>query len=410
MVTYDVVVDNPSTESATMTNSADVALAAEGGNNPSPVSATTLTVATSAPVESSREINLSKTLKFITQLNITDFILVYEFIVDSGNSDTSITNIQITDDLTELEADGAIITSSGVEITDAFSSGGLANSNFDGDGETKLLAGVPSSGASLDASGGVDTSASLEVTVAMTKPINTSIPSNTALATGDNGVSDVSDSDGVEADGNKDSDTTNDPATALTLDPDGDYFVNGAESTTADRDNDGIVDSQDFDPQGYFYCQENGAILSGGQVQVSGPASVTMIENGAPGYYQWFVTTPGTYTMTYTSPIGATPSTSRNPSGVLDPTGNPNPYSIGSSEYGATGVIADFTAGANPYYLVFEIEAGDPWIINNNIPFINCSTLPVTGTDIYLYIIIGLVLLTGGGISQYLNRNLKLYI
>lgn len=45
-VSYDVNVDDPSTEGATITNSADVAQASEGGNDPAAVAADTLTVNT----------------------------------------------------------------------------------------------------------------------------------------------------------------------------------------------------------------------------------------------------------------------------------------------------------------------------------------------------------------------------
>jgi uncharacterized repeat protein (TIGR01451 family) len=38
--------------------------------------------------------------------------------------------------------------------------------------------------------------------------------------------------------------------------------------------------------------------------------------------------------------------------------------------------LADFTAGGNPFYTVFDIEAGDPYVLNNNIPVTNCVTAP----------------------------------
>ncbi|HSX05872.1 MAG TPA: choice-of-anchor U domain-containing protein [Candidatus Saccharimonadales bacterium] len=44
IVTYSVAVNNPLNEGTTLTNSVDVAAASEGGNNPAPISASTLTV------------------------------------------------------------------------------------------------------------------------------------------------------------------------------------------------------------------------------------------------------------------------------------------------------------------------------------------------------------------------------
>jgi len=158
-------------------------------------------------------------------------------------------------------------------------------------------------------------------------------------------------------------------------DPDGDGLCN--ESCVDDRDGDGVPDCNDVDPQGYFYCEDTGAILTGGSVAVSGPGMVSVIDDGASGSY-FFVTdgTPGTYSLLVTPPPGAMPSLSCLDQGVLDPTGMPDPLILGADEVGASGFLASRDCLDNPYYLTFDLEAGDPLILNNNIPFAACTVPP----------------------------------
>ncbi|MDO6728044.1 hypothetical protein Q4544_13970 [Cognatishimia sp. 1_MG-2023] len=169
-------------------------------------------------------------------------------------------------------------------------------------------------------------------------------------------------------------------------DTDRDGAPDHLESATEDRDGDGIPDREDYDPTGYFYCEEDGRILSGGNVTVTGggfsqsgvgtTGPITIVQGGSSGFYQFFVTAPGTYTLGLSYPSSGTASTGRTSLGVLDATSllPSNPASIGSSEFGSTGVLADSSAGANLFYTSFDIEAGDPFVLNNNIPLMNCST------------------------------------
>lgn len=178
-----------------------------------------------------------------------------------------------------------------------------------------------------------------------------------------------------------------------TADSDGDGKPDNLESSSADRDGDGIPDAQDYDPQGYFYCQEDGAILTGGSISVTGPVGtnsavgtsngITIIKDGSDGNYQWQVSSPGTYTMTMTYPGGGIPSTTHLSSGSLTLSSLSalgNPASIGHSEYGSTGVMSNFmdanTGNDAPtaFYTTFVIGAGDPYLIGNNIPLQNCSS------------------------------------
>ncbi|MBW4982658.1 hypothetical protein KZZ07_08900 [Mameliella sp. CS4] len=161
---------------------------------------------------------------------------------------------------------------------------------------------------------------------------------------------------------------------------------------TGDRDGDGIPDDQDFDPQGYFYCEDDGRIIPGGGFTVTGPAGsnstlgttnfINITRDGSTGELQWFALRPGTYTMSlvYPTAVGV-PSTTRTSSGTLDLTTllPSNPGVLGSSEAGSTGFLADASAAANSaFYTGFVIEPGDPYVIGNNIPMTQCAENAVT--------------------------------
>ncbi|WP_421906331.1 Ig-like domain-containing protein [Mameliella sp.] len=161
---------------------------------------------------------------------------------------------------------------------------------------------------------------------------------------------------------------------------------------TGDRDGDGIPDDQDFDPQGYFYCEDDGRIIPGGGFTVTGPSGanstlgttnfINITRDGSTGELQWFALRPGIYTMSvvYPTAVGI-PSTARTSSGTLDLTTllPDNPAAIGSSEDGSTGFLADTSLAANPeFYTSFVIEPGDPYVVGNNIPMTQCAENAVT--------------------------------
>ncbi|MBY6162555.1 hypothetical protein KUV73_16845 [Mameliella alba] len=159
-----------------------------------------------------------------------------------------------------------------------------------------------------------------------------------------------------------------------------------------DRDGDGIPDDEDFDPQGYFYCEDDGRIIPGGGFTVTGPAGsnsslgtanfINITRDGSTGEIQWFALRPGTYTMSLSYPTAVgIPSTSRLSSGALDLTTllPSNPAVIGSTEFGSTGFLADASLAANPaFYTSFVIEPGDPFVLANNIPMTQCAENAVT--------------------------------
>ncbi|KJZ19540.1 hypothetical protein TW80_01075, partial [Loktanella sp. S4079] len=181
-------------------------------------------------------------------------------------------------------------------------------------------------------------------------------------------------------------------------DEDEDKAFDSEESATEDRDGDGINDQADYDPTGYFYCEEDGRILSGGEVSVSGPLgtqsgigtsnNITIVEDGSTGFYQWYVTEEGVYTMNITYPSVGVASTNRpvtssavRPADLVDVvtgTTDTDPRVLGAGEFGATGQLADYTEAANPsFYVSFDIQAGDPMVFNNNIPLRDCALNPL---------------------------------
>ena len=156
-----------------------------------------------------------------------------------------------------------------------------------------------------------------------------------------------------------------------TTDSDGDG-VNDDVEGTGDRDGDSILDKDDYDPTGYFYDEADARIIPGGSITVVGlPGAVTIIHNGSSGYYQFFTDgTPGIYTIIPVYPAGYLPSTTCLVQGsALDPTGKPNPYVLGNGENGNTGYLT--SNACKDFYLVFNLEAGDPFVFNNNFPLAN---------------------------------------
>ncbi len=120
-----------------------------------------------------------------------------------------------------------------------------------------------------------------------------------------------------------------------------------------------------IDPTGYFYNEATGQIIPGGMISVTGPAGITILQNGSTGQYAFTVTQAGTYTILVTPPPGYLLSTTCLDQGTLDPTGQPDPYSIGNGE-GAPGFLT--SNACTPFYLMFDLVPGDPVVLNNNIP------------------------------------------
>lgn len=144
-----------------------------------------------------------------------------------------------------------------------------------------------------------------------------------------------------------------------------------AQLTTVDHTTTWFVNS--FDPTGYLYDAVTGALVPGGQVAVSGPGTISLVIDGSSGQYAFETDgTPGTYSLLLTPPPGYQIAPLRPAQGTaFDPTGQPNPTALGSGENSATpGFLTDSSALANPYHLTFNLAAGDPRVINNNLPLV----------------------------------------
>ena len=323
-------------------------------------------------------VDVSKSLGTVTQVFPFIFDVVYEIEVENTGNIT-LSNLQITDDLSAALTPATVIST---DLTVAgFTGTGGENTGYNGVGDTALLTGDVQ----------LDPAASGTVTITARIDFSTGIPTqgNTATVTSDMIAVPVSSDDPSVTPG--DSTDTN-PTPPPLEDTDNDGAPDTSESSTADRDGDGIADAQDYDPTGYFYCQETSQILPGGLISVTGPlgtqsgvgtsSNITIVRDGSDGSFQFFVSAPGTYTLNTTLPATGVASTDRLPLGTLDATSllPANPAVLGAGEIGSSGLLSDGTAPANPFYLVFEIEAGDPTIFNNNIPLVFCGLPEATAS------------------------------
>ncbi|MEZ5870926.1 MAG: hypothetical protein R3D32_03595 [Nitratireductor sp.] len=303
------------------------------------------------------------------------FDIIYKIAVINDGTVT-LTNIRLSDDLATAFAPGTIVSGPALTLS-GFAGTGSANPGYDGAGDLEMLAG--------DVRLAPGQSGEVLVHAFVDSGIGTISFSNTA-----NGSS-AEISGPVPSD-----DPTLTPTNPLDVNPtvfsfvdsDGDGAGNTIESSSTDRDGDGIPDASDYDPTGVFYCESDGRILSGGlitvenltaggtQTGIGSNANITIVRDGSDGNYQFHVTAAGDYRLSYTLPPTGVASTTRLASPALDATTllPANPAVIGSGQFGATGILSDFTAGANPFHLDFSFESGDPVIFNNNIPLQFCGS------------------------------------
>lgn len=300
---------------------------------------------------------------------------------NSGNQ--TLNDVMVTDDLMASLQPGVIV---GVEALDVsgFDGSIFKNENFDGVNDTNLI--NQSATLQPDQSGLIDMIVRVDFSDGIAENGNVAIATAAELGSAVESSDPTEFSNVVDPDhpGNPVDPTLNLPTPHHIQDLDFDGAPDSSE-TEGDRDGDGIPNNVDYDPHGVFYCQENGKILQGGLITVTGPNgsqtgignsnNIRIVRDGSDGVYQWFTTAPGVYSMTYQLPAGGVASQDRFSLGTLDSSLlMTDPYSVGSSEFGNTNTLADFTAAANPFYKIFDIQAGSPVILNNNIPLQFCGT------------------------------------
>lgn len=193
---------------------------------------------------------------------------------------------------------------------------------------------------------------------------------------------------------------------ATTADSDADGALDSEEGT-GDRDGDGIPNDEDYDPTGYFYDQADGRILSGGGITVSPSGGVTTVANGSTGFYQFFVATPGVYTINMTAPPGymlASSTCPRDDPPPLSVTNIGQPMVLGASEVGNSGFL-DSNA-CTDYYFTINIEAGDDDVFSNNFPFVRTdfTAAPAASTYTLATMVASLILLGVWHLSRRRRR------
>ena len=301
----------------------------------------------------------------------------------TNNGTAALTNLTLNDGLASaVQAPGFVVQSGAISGFTGFSGTGSLNGSYDGMSNTQLFSGdvqlAPGATGELlltfRASGG---SQSLSV-------MNTATANSTELTSPV-----LSDDASVTPSDNSDQNSTD----MVVTDADNDGAVDSIESTSGDRDSDGIMDQNDYDPTGYFYCQSDGRILSGGSITVQNLAGgsqtgvgtsngITIVQDGSNGFYQFNVHAAGTYRLIPNYPTSGVASTSLTSSGqlVVSSLLPNNPAVIGSGEVGSTGQLADFSPAANRFYTEFVIQEGDPNVFNNNIPLELCGAPELTAS------------------------------
>jgi uncharacterized repeat protein (TIGR01451 family) len=280
------------------------------------------------------------------------------------------TGLQVVDDLNAFAAPAEILTA---QVAATGFNAGTANGGYTGTGVNDLLSGTPT------LLPGENGTIILTVTYSTINGNPTS-GENIATGTSDQLTSPVVGRVNV---------------TGGDTDGDGSDDVNEGCTAADDRDGDGVCDAEDYDPTGYFYCEEDGRLLTGGQITVTGngftqtgvgtTGTIRVLQDGTNGFYQFDVTAAGTYTISYTNPTSGVPSTTRTATTAPTPISNmvdvftgtttTNPRLLGSSEVGGTGQLANFSAAANPvFYTSFVVAAGDPNVFSNNLPYQACTT------------------------------------
>jgi hypothetical protein len=190
-----------------------------------------------------------------------------------------------------------------------------------------------------------------------------------------------------------------------------------------DSDGDGIANGSDpnegeVDPTGCFYDEATGQVRGGGLVSVTGPGAVLQTD-GSSGCYNFIVEDgelngPQTYVVTIEQvPTGCQLSTTCTVGGPIDATGPLDPRCQESPGPAATCTLGDSgldgdvlppTCAANPFVDTFILEAGDPDVLNSNIP-LTCGLPAPAPTMSWTGMAIAVILMIGSGLVAMRRRD-----
>lgn len=160
-----------------------------------------------------------------------------------------------------------------------------------------------------------------------------------------------------------------------------DYAVRILKDTDDDGEGDDDEpegDEDNYAPSGWIYNEVTGEIISGGYITITSSDGGEFIleQDGSFGFYEFYITKAGTFTISYTPPEGYNP-------GVLctaqTTTLDPQPYSVLSEPY-IVGDAPEITLDGrylpdpesictnNPLYTTLYLLPGDQPVQLNNIP------------------------------------------
>ena len=166
-------------------------------------------------------------------------------------------------------------------------------------------------------------------------------------------------------------------------------FLNNTSCSAQKIYNPSSVDPAD--PQGFIYCEETGAIVSGGTVSVTSPANGSVIQtvlNGSTGEYFFLLLSGpgGNFNLTYTPPMGYGSPVHAPVAGAIDITtfNGGNDIFLGQNANAGMTALSGFNSATyqtdNPYYFTINIDSGDPNLFRNNIPVSGCTVcIPASG-------------------------------
>ena len=360
------VVTNTATTSATRLN----------GIVPVPEDDSANDNSTTTPMDSAFELDVDKTV--VSAVEILPNVVEIEYLIAITNPGAvTQTNLSAEDDVAAaISGPATLLGDASISSISGFTGPGTQNAGFNGTSDIQLLSG--------DVQLAPASTGEIRVIARIDRRAQTLVTNNVTLVTSDQIPGQVPSDDPNETPGDP-NDVNPTPFDQPDVDNDG---APDGNEPPGDRDGDGIQDAQDYDPTGYFYCEADGRILTGGnitvqnltaggsQTGVGSSNNITILQDGSSGFYQFYVTQPGTYRLVPTLPPSGVASTTRLSSGSLDVTSllPSNPGVLGGGEVGATGVLNDFSAAGNPFFTEFVVEIGDPTVFNNNIPLSLCGT------------------------------------